>query len=70
MQPFTTKLAAHIRIAVAARRFSRVAHLRDEMREHFRLKEAGVLAGDEYEASKMRILGAHASIAATARPRS
>ncbi|MGH8276067.1 MAG: hypothetical protein ACRETH_05165 [Steroidobacteraceae bacterium] len=59
-RPFMLKLAAHLRIAVAARRSSRAGHLRDEMREHFRLKEAGVLSNEEYEESKMRILGAHA----------
>jgi hypothetical protein len=59
VRPFTQKLAAHIRIAIAARRSSRVEHLRDEMREHFRLKEAGVLPNEEYEACKRRILAKH-----------
>jgi len=57
---FTRKLTAHIQLAIAARRSSRVEHLRDEMREHFRLKEAGVLSQEEYEASKARILAQHA----------
>ena len=59
-QPFVRKLAAHIRLARAARRASKGQHLRDEMREHFRLKEAGVLSEKQYEASKMRILVHHA----------
>jgi hypothetical protein len=56
---FLAKLAAHIRLATAARRRSRSEHLRDEMREHFRLKEIGLLSMDEYEAAKARILGQH-----------
>jgi hypothetical protein len=59
LRPFVTKLRAHIRIAMTARRSTMVEHLRDEMREHFRLKEIGVLATAEYEASKTRILAAH-----------
>jgi hypothetical protein len=58
-KPFTNKLAAHIRLAVAARRPMRSEHLRDEMREHFRLRESGVLSVEEYEASKARILAEH-----------
>jgi hypothetical protein len=57
---FTHKLAAHIQLAIAARRLSEMEHLRDEMREHFRLKEAGVLSQEQYEASKGRILARHA----------
>jgi hypothetical protein len=57
---FTVKLAAHVQIAFAARRPSKAQHLRDEMREHFRLKEAGVLSDEEYDASKRRILQHHA----------
>jgi hypothetical protein len=63
---FTTKLAAHIRIALAARRPMKTEHLRDEMREHFRLRESGVLSLEEYEASKARILAEHPT--ATADP--
>jgi hypothetical protein len=59
IRPFIVKLAAHIRVAIAARRSSRAEHLRDEMREHFRLKQAGVLPTEEYEASKRRILARH-----------
>ena len=58
-KPFTSKLAAHIKLAVAARRPMRSEHLRDEMREHFRLRENGVLSAEEYEASKARILAEH-----------
>ena len=58
-KPFTSKLAAHIKVAIAARRPMRSEHLRDEMREHFRLRESGVLSVEEYEASKARILAEH-----------
>jgi hypothetical protein len=60
---FTRKLAAHIQLAIAARRSSAAEHLRDEMREHFRLKETGVLSQEQYEASKARILARHAPVA-------
>jgi hypothetical protein len=60
VKQFTNKLAAHVRLATAARRPMRSEHLRDEMREHFRLRENGVLSAEEYEASKTRILAAHA----------
>ena len=59
LRPFMTKLAAHTRLATQARRASRSEHLRDEMREHFRLKEIGLLSTEEYEAAKTRILGQH-----------
>jgi hypothetical protein len=62
--PFAAKLVAHVRIAIAARRPSKNEHLRDEMREHFRLKEAGVLSDEAYEASKTRILGTHTTTSA------
>ena len=60
MHRFSRTLAAHQRIASARRRRSRAEHLRDEMREHLRLKEAGVLSEQEYEISKARILARHA----------
>jgi len=60
MRSFSRTLAAHMRIASARRRRSRAEHLRDEMREHLRLKEAGVLSEKEYEMSKARILAKHA----------
>lgn len=59
IRPFMSKLGAHVRLAAAARRSTRVEHLRDELREHYRLKEAGVLAGETYDASKARILAQH-----------
>jgi hypothetical protein len=57
---FTRTLAAHVKLSIARRRTTRGAHLRDEMREHLRLKEAGVLSELEYEMSKRRILAKHA----------
>ena len=59
-RPFLEKLTAHIRHASKARRSTRAEHLRDEMREHFRLKEAGAISDADYEAAKARILGQHA----------
>ena len=59
LRPFLVKFSAHLRIAVAARRPSKALHLRDEMREHARLHEAGVLSQPEYEAGKVRILAEH-----------
>jgi len=56
---FMAKLAAHIRLASGARRRTKAEHLRDEMREHLRLKEIGVLSGGEYETAKARILDQH-----------
>ena len=58
-RPFLRKLAAHVQLAAAARRASMAEHLRDELREHYRLKEAGVLASEIYDASKTRILARH-----------
>lgn len=57
---FARKISAHIQLAIAARRASLPQHLRDEMREHYRLREAGVLSHEQYEASKARILARHA----------
>jgi len=56
---FMAKVAAHVRLAAAARRGTKAGHLRDEMREHVRLKELGVLSEPEYESAKARILGKH-----------
>jgi hypothetical protein len=58
---FMVKLAAHIRLAAGARRHTKAEHLRDEMREHLRLKEIGVLSAAEYEKAKLRILGEHSA---------
>ena len=60
LRPFLTKLSSHVRMAIAARRPSKALHLRDEMREHARLHETGVLSKQEYEACKARILAQHA----------
>jgi hypothetical protein len=66
LRPFLIKLSAHMRIAAAARRPSKALHLRDEMREHARLHETGVLSKLEYEAGKVRILAEHAPGGASA----
>jgi hypothetical protein len=57
---FTHALTAHVTIAIGVRRTTRGAHLRDEMREHTRLREVGALSAQEYETSKRRILARHA----------
>lgn len=59
VRPFMRKLAAHVQLAAAARRATMAEHLRDELREHHRLKEAGVLAAETYDACKRRILARH-----------
>jgi len=59
VRPFLAKLAAHIQVATRSRRRSKAQHLRDEMREHFRLQEMRLLCLDEYEAAKARILRQH-----------
>jgi hypothetical protein len=59
VRPFMRKLAAHVQLAAAARRANMAEHLRDELREHYRLKEAGVLAAEIYDACKKRILARH-----------
>jgi hypothetical protein len=56
---FMPKFAAHLRLAAAARRPTKADQLRDEMREHLRLRKLGVLAMEDYEASKARILARH-----------
>jgi hypothetical protein len=63
LRRFMAKLAAHIRLASAARRRTKAEHLRDEMREHLRLKEIGVLPAGEYETAKVRILDQHSPAA-------
>jgi hypothetical protein len=55
---FLPHLEAHLRIA-GARRRAGADHLRDEMREHFRLREAGALTEAEYETAKRKILATH-----------
>ncbi len=61
LHPFMIKLGAHVRIATGRRRGPKSVHLRDEMREHHRLKEAGVLSNGQYEESKRRILAHHSA---------
>ena len=56
---FRARLESHLLLALGARRGSRALHLRDEMREHFRLRSAGVLTETEYEEAKRRILATH-----------
>ena len=63
LRRFMVKLAAHIRLASGARRRTKGEHLRDEMREHVRLKEIGVLSAREYETAKVRILNQHSPAA-------
>jgi hypothetical protein len=60
MRAFIPLLKGHLRHAVAARRRSLADHLRDEMREHSRLRALGVLADADYEVAKRRILATHA----------
>ena len=59
LRRFMAKVTAHIRLAAEARRTTQAANLRDEMREHARLKQIGVLGEAEYEPAKARILGRH-----------
>jgi hypothetical protein len=63
LRRFMAKVTAHIRLAAGARRRTQAARLRDEMREHVRLKEIGVLGEPEYESAKSRILGKHSPAA-------
>lgn len=56
---FFIELIKDIHAANAARPQEKRQFLRDEMREHHRLRELGVLSQEEYEAGKARILSAH-----------
>ncbi|HYB65902.1 MAG TPA: hypothetical protein VEC59_11665 [Steroidobacteraceae bacterium] len=56
---FMPKLAAHLQLAASARRATKAEQLRDELREHRRLRKLGVLGMEDYEASKSRILAQH-----------
>lgn len=56
---FFVNLIKSISAAKLARPQSKQGFLRDEMREHHRLREIGVLSLEEYETSKGRILSAH-----------
>jgi hypothetical protein len=56
---FIVELIKSISAAKQARPQPQAQFLRDEMREHHRLRELNVLTPEEYEASKARILAAH-----------
>jgi hypothetical protein len=56
---FFVELIKDINAARSSRQQEKPQYLRDEMREHHRLRELGVLSEEEYETSKARILGAH-----------
>lgn len=56
---FFVELIKSIHAAKAARPQPPQQFLRDEMREHHRLRELGVLTEAQYETSKSRILSAH-----------
>ncbi len=56
---FFIDLIKSINAAKAQRRQERPQLLRDEMREHHRLRELGVLTEQQYEQSKARILASH-----------
>jgi hypothetical protein len=64
LRQFRARLESHLLLALGARRGSRALHLRDEMREHFRLRSAGALTETEYEDAKRRILATHVPAAA------
>jgi hypothetical protein len=56
---FFVELIKSINAAKAERPQERPQLLRDEMREHHRLRELGVLSEQQYEQSKARILASH-----------
>ena len=56
---FFVELIKSINAAKATRRQELPQFLRDEMREHHRLRELGVLTEQQYEQSKARILASH-----------
>jgi len=56
---FFIELIKSINAAKALRPQERPQLLRDEMREHHRLRELGVLSEQQYEQSKSRILASH-----------
>jgi hypothetical protein len=60
LREFESELDGHIRRAGGLRGATRAQQLRDEMREHYRLQQHGVLSMPEYEESKARILKQHA----------
>jgi len=56
---FFIELIKSINAAKIARPQQRAQLLRDEMREHHRLRELGIVSEEQYEQSKARILAAH-----------
>jgi hypothetical protein len=60
VREFEAQLKAYIQKAIGTRRATHAQDLRDEMREHYRLQQHGVLSMPEYEESKARILQQHA----------
>ena len=56
---FFVELIRNINAAKTARPQERPQLLRDEMREHHRLRELGVITEQQYEQSKARILASH-----------
>jgi len=56
---FFIELIKSINAAKAARPQERPQFLRDEMREHHRLRELGVISQEQYEQGKARILASH-----------
>ncbi|HZF26629.1 MAG TPA: hypothetical protein VEZ88_10245 [Steroidobacteraceae bacterium] len=56
---FEAELAVYINKATQTRGRARGQLLRDEMREHYRLQQHGILTMSEYEASRARILQQH-----------
>jgi hypothetical protein len=60
VRSFVAELTRRVEAARSATPRTRQQFLRDEMREHNRLWNDGVLTDAEYESSKRRILAAHA----------
>jgi hypothetical protein len=60
VQPCTAEIAKHVKVArLQAASQPRPAYLRDEMREHTRLREQGILTEQDYANARARILRAH-----------
>lgn len=60
VQPCSAEIIKHIKTArLQAASQPRQAYLRDEMREHSRLREAGILSEQDYTQARTRILSAH-----------
>lgn len=60
VKPCTTEIVKHAKVArLQAASQQRQSYLRDEMREHSRLREQGVLNEQDYTAARQRILRAH-----------